>query len=55
MEITTYLQNHEACKKKNNLLNQAEIRCLTDEEKTELDELTENIQTFENETLLNFE
>ena len=53
--ITTYLQNHEAYEKKNNLLEQAEIRHLTDEEKAELDKLTENIQTFENEILLNFE
>lgn len=55
MIITTYLANHEAYEKKNNLLKQAGIRHLTDEEKTELDELIHAIQIFEDEILLNFE
>lgn len=53
--ITTYLQNQDAYKKRNELLDQAYIRLLTDKEKTELDELITDIERFENEILLNFE
>ncbi len=51
MKITTYLENFEAYIK----IRELNSRHLTDEEKTELDELEEAIKIFENETLLNFE
>ena len=51
MKITTYLENHDAYIR----IRELESKHLTDEEKTELDELEEAIQIFEDEVLLNFE
>ncbi len=52
--MTTYLENFENCKRKNELLDQASIRQLTESEQEELNILVEEILIFE-ETILNFD
>ena len=54
MQINTFLENYESTKRRNELLKQAEIRHLTDQEKNELEEIIDSIDEFE-QVLLNFE
>jgi len=52
--MTTYLENFENCKRKNELLDQASVRQLTESERNEFDLLVIEILEFE-ETILNFD
>ena len=54
MTINTYLENYEATKRRNELIQQSGIRPLSDHERIELNELIDSIYEFE-EILINFD
>lgn len=54
MTIDTYIQNHDACKRKNELIEISITRVLTESERNELDTLISAIDEFENR-ILNFD
>lgn len=54
MHINSYLDNFEATKRRNELIQQSEIRHLSDNERNELEEIIDEIDQFQ-EILLNFD